>query len=836
MRVFFLTAIFFFVMINGFSQSQWHKGRMKVQPPVCYGSGKVSQTYVEPPYELLNRLKSTGQQNATIIVQYDSDFEADAEARAAFEAAVQIWEGLISSPVPIYLYANWEELDEDVLGSCFSWDHYANLDFMPLKNTYYAGALVEKMKGQQITDSSIPDIYARFNKSNKNWYFGLDGKTPKNKYDFLTVVLHEIGHGLGYSGMSYGDTAKFTGGFYYPYDDKYYPGIYDQYLVNKDNQKLADVSLFQNPSSSLYLQFQSEYLLFNKQLPFDDTGYLTFPRLFAPPEWDAGSSIDHLNENTYAEGTTNSLMTPFLDLGEAIHNPGLLTLEMLYEMGWKFIQISHDELPDIEKIEDLKKAEVYINSDYALDSTRLYMIYSSDEFIHADTVLLLPTTTQNKFEALLPIATQGTVKYYFSASNTGEREFRMPGIAPEKTYSVTFGNDNIVPVATHEPSSFMRAEELSVEIVVNATDNLGINSVKMEYLVNKAANPSTLVLTRDSINIYKGILSFPESSLADGDSVRYRIIVEDKSVNKNTSVLPRKGYYTVYIQGTYDPVRQYFSDFNATNTDFISSDFTVVTPTGFDNGALHSLHPYKSPEKENASYNYSAQLKYPIIIKNGGIITYDEVVLVEPGEPGALFGSNDFYDYVIVEGSKDKGKTWKPLVDGYDSGSNANWELVYNVGISGNNSTSAGSKNLYVRREFPINGKENFTVGDTILIRFRLYSDPYANGWGWCIDNLNIQDPNTAVAPLAYSLWELTFYPNPVTDNLIIQGIFKENTNHLKLSVYNNSGQLIQQKQIHVTENSFHTKLGMSDFAPGLYLITIDFENGQRISRKAVKK
>jgi len=833
MRKLFLATVLFSMATIGFAQKQWQKERIKILPPVCYGSDKVSRTYVEPPYELLNRLKSTGQQNANIIVNYDADFEADTQAKAAFEAAVQIWEGLLSSTVPIYLYAYWDELDDNVLGSCSAWDFYENLDFLQQKNTYYTGALVEKMQGREITDAATPDIVARFNKSNKSWYFGSDGKTPIDKYDFLSVVLHEIGHGLGYMSMSLGDTVKHIGGYGYI---KNYPGIFDRYTVNKNSQNLTDTTLFKNPSAALYQQFQSGHLLFNKQLPFDNSGFLTFARLYAPSEWDAGSSISHLDENTYAEGTSNSLMTPALDRAEAIHNPGLLSLGMLYEMGWKFIQIKHDELSDIEKIEDLKKVEVYINSDYPLDSTRLYLISSSNEFVNADTVKLSPTSTLNKFEASLPLKEQGTMKYYFSAANTEKRQFRMPGIAPEKAYSVTFGNDTTDPVLIHEPISFMRAEDLSAELVVTANDNLGINSVKVEYLINQTTTPSTLTLALDSADIYRGILSLPEGSLADGDSIRYRIIAEDKSVNKNTKMLPVRGYYTFYIQGTYAPVKHYYTDFNTAKRDFISSDFTIATPSGFDNGALHSLHPYQSPEKDNMSYNYVAQLKYPIIIKNGGIITYDEVVLVEPGETGAVFGSDNFFDYVIVEGSKDKGKTWKHLIDGYDSGSNANWELIYNAGISGNNSTSVGTKKLFVKKEFAINQKGNFAVDDTILIQFRLYSDPFANGWGWCIDNLNIQDPNTAVTSLDYSPGELIFYPNPVNDKLTLQGSFTENTDRLRLSVYNNSGQLVWQEQLDVFGISFRKNIEMNNFAPGLYLIAVDFENGQRISRKVLKK
>ena len=57
-----------------------------------------------------------------------------------------------------------------------------------------------------------------------------------------------------------------------------------------------------------------------------------------------------------------------------------------------------------------------------------------------------------------------------------------------------------------------------------------------------------------------------------------------------------------------------------------------------------------------------------------------------------------------------------------------------------------------------------FSEGDTILIRFRLFSDPYAHGWGWAIDNLRIQfvvsAPLTVLSP-----GNIAVYPNPFSSN-----------------------------------------------------------------------
>jgi len=56
--------------------------------------------------------------------------------------------------------------------------------------------------------------------------------------------------------------------------------------------------------------------------------------LFAPSVWKEGSSISHLDDSIYVEGTSNSLMTHELAAAEAIHSPGEIGLAILEDLGW----------------------------------------------------------------------------------------------------------------------------------------------------------------------------------------------------------------------------------------------------------------------------------------------------------------------------------------------------------------------------------------------------------------------------------------------------------------------------------------------------------------------
>jgi hypothetical protein len=225
-------------------------------------------------------------------------------------------------------------------------------------------------------------------------------------------------------------------------------------------------------------------------------------------------------------------------------------------------------------------------------------------------------------------------------------------------------------------------------------------------------------------------------------------------------------------------------------------------------------------------------LRYPIVLKAGGKMKYDEIVLVEPGDSGAVFGQDNFFDYVIVEGSKDGGNSWKPLIDGYDSNLHNSWYKLFISATSGNNSTAVPTKDLYVNHEIDMLANGNFIAGDTILVRFRLFSDPYSHGWGWIIDNLNIQDLVSDSNSLAISAGDVIFYPNPASGRVNVLFQTKNILGKIVLKAYNSSGVEVYNKQMEVGANTFQTDIDVSRFSHGLYLFSVEPEKGKVINRK----
>ncbi|MGQ8335631.1 T9SS type A sorting domain-containing protein [Sunxiuqinia sp. A32] len=822
-----LTILFsVLISISSFGQSDWQKKGIKIPPPVCYGSGHSHQHYTPPPEEFLKRLKSTAGLKSNIEVEYIGFSE---EAQTAFQKAVEIWESLIYSPVTIHMVAYWSSLDEGVLGSCGPSIYYENFDAAQYKDCYYPVALVEKMQGEEITGPEIPDMIAQFNKDNQDWYFGVDGNTPADKYDFVSIVLHEIAHGLGFTGMFYAQSRQ---GAYGAELD--FPGVFDELVADANKNLLLDTVLYKNPSSDLYDAFRGDSLFHLSATAKNKDENNRFARLWSPNLFDEGSSIYHLDEFYYSVEDTNALMTPYADEGEAIHNPGPLTLGIFADMGWKFISIKHDEILDRENTIDPISIQATVFSDEELDSTSIRMIYTRTEFEDDSTVLdLVYDEAIEKFTVDFTDLVDGQVKYYLEAKDINGITYRLPGVAPEEFLDFNLGPDTVKPTIVHSPIKSMLESNLSTEVVADVKDNIGVETVEVEYSINDG-NTQVLELTLDSLSIYSTVFNF--SGLTDGDSISYRIKATDNTSNSNIAYLPQDGYFTIYIDGTFEPVVSYFNNFNSFTRDFIISDFFIGTEPGFDDGALHSPHPYPSPDQEETTYEFTAILKYPITIRNKGVITFKEVVLVEPGEPNTVYGDEEFWDYVVIEGSKNGIDEWHPLIDGYDSRANSSWLQLYNQTVNGNNSVAIGNKNLYVQRKFYLNDNEFFDVGESIFIRFRLFSDPFAHGWGWAIDDLSIQDPLTSTLSFDYSPREITMFPNPFDTELNIQANFRKKVGQLTIKVMNSSGFEMRNKNISVNENILNEKMDVHSLSPGLYLVILSFDNGQTITQKLIKK
>jgi hypothetical protein len=292
---------------------------------ITYYAGPVEHPVkVPPPDAFLQRAQGVGAQTATITVNYNGTW--DANAQNAFQYAADIWETLVTSPVAITVDAYWKALLPGQLGGAGSNNFAANFPGALMTDTWYPIAIANKLAGTDLDPDY--DIHAEFNSNFSDWYFGTDGN-PGSQVDFVSVVLHELGHGLGFSGsMRVGGATCGTGNGCWGSGTSY-PFIYDRYAVNGSGQLL--ISSFANYSTVLASQLTSGNIYFNGANAVKANSNANV-KLYAPGTWAQGSSYSHLDE--IFNGTPNALMTYSIGSGESIHNPGPVMLCMFKDVGW----------------------------------------------------------------------------------------------------------------------------------------------------------------------------------------------------------------------------------------------------------------------------------------------------------------------------------------------------------------------------------------------------------------------------------------------------------------------------------------------------------------------
>lgn len=246
-------------------------------------------------------------------------------AKTAFQAAASVWSSILQSSVPINIVACWANLGGSLtLGYSGGSSLHRNFSNAPRANTWYQGSLANSLAGIDLSPS-YPDMYITYN-SQFSWYYGTDGNVPANQVDLMSVVLHEIAHGLSISGSMQYDKINGYGSFGY---GTAYPDVYDTLMRNGGGTALIS---YPSNSTTLGSQLISNDVWFHGSNAMSANGGNRV-KIYAPSPWDPGSSYAHLDYDTF-KNTANRLMVYAISYGTAIHDPGPVTRGLLQDLGW----------------------------------------------------------------------------------------------------------------------------------------------------------------------------------------------------------------------------------------------------------------------------------------------------------------------------------------------------------------------------------------------------------------------------------------------------------------------------------------------------------------------
>jgi len=251
----------------------------------------------------------------------------------AFQHAAQIWGDLLGSDVEIEVGATFDPMDCSVSSAVlgFAGPETVHRDFPGAlqPGTFYPQALANALAGVDLSPS-IRDVFASFNSAigttcsfPEVWYYGLDANPPIDELDFVSVVLHEIGHGLGFlSFVDLGTGAKFGG-----FDHAYIRHLEDHSTgeqfpaMSNGDRAAAHVDTGDLHWSGAAVVAASGFLTAGRHA---GSGHV---EVYAPGVIQPGSSVSHFSTAL----SPDDIMEPFYTT--ANHDPGL-ALELMYDLGW----------------------------------------------------------------------------------------------------------------------------------------------------------------------------------------------------------------------------------------------------------------------------------------------------------------------------------------------------------------------------------------------------------------------------------------------------------------------------------------------------------------------
>lgn len=255
----------------------------------------------------------------------------------AFQYAAQIWADRLDSPVEIKVEAKFDPLScnqsSAVLGSAGTTTLHRDFNNAPQPATWYPQALANALAGSDLSASS-PDLSATFNSAidnnnnclnGTNWYLGLDGDNGGD-IDLVDVVIHEIGHGLGFA--SYVDES--TGSLFLSHIDVFSTMLEDHStMLTWEQMTNAERQASAIDSGDLHFIGSNVTLALGAHAP-----------MYAPNPVQPGSSVSHWSTSF----SPDELMEPFITQ-PPIHDPGL-ALELMLDLGWQPL-VPGNQIPDV---------------------------------------------------------------------------------------------------------------------------------------------------------------------------------------------------------------------------------------------------------------------------------------------------------------------------------------------------------------------------------------------------------------------------------------------------------------------------------------------------------
>jgi len=247
----------------------------------------------------------------------------NADQRAATEYALELWSEQFAGIVPVDIRITFSPMESGTLGASSPRAHYWN----STTQTWYSSAVGNQLAGYNVVPNQR-DIQISMN-SNVNFHYGLNANPGAGKYDCVTIMLHEVAHGLGFSSLRREDglwqyvTQNGSGAI------TQYPSIFDRQLFEGTTGPcIADLTPAQRAalfvSGNIYAGAPGSHLLAANEG--------TRVKMYAPTTWAPGSSVVHWDNSV---NNFSTFMKYSIGSSSALHSFNTRKIGILLDCGWE---------------------------------------------------------------------------------------------------------------------------------------------------------------------------------------------------------------------------------------------------------------------------------------------------------------------------------------------------------------------------------------------------------------------------------------------------------------------------------------------------------------------
>ncbi|PQJ75134.1 VPS10 domain-containing protein [Polaribacter gangjinensis] len=421
----------------------------------------------------------------------------------------------------------------------------------------------------------------------------------------------------------------------------------------------------------------------------------------------------------------------------------------------------------------------------------------------------------------------GTDIGIFETTNGGANWSLLSNFIPVAVYDMKIVNDQVVistygrgiwsatlsQLANYTLPAYLSAPEItsnqksieSLQTIINynvTTD--AVNKVKI--FIDGNEQPEIIQDFNTGITY-----QYETSNLSEGTH-KFGIQLFNDS-NGSKSILKEHNFLVIDFDAPSQSVG--ISEFTNQDLFTINGEFVINTIAGaISQNVLNNLnHPY-----ENSKVSTTFLRKPLTISEVNKNFTYEDVTIVEPFTDN-LSDLNSFFDFVIIEASSDL-KNWKTL-DKYDSRRFPEWLEEFNKGAQ-----ATINDNLFKPQTIVLTDK-GFSIGETIVLRFRLVTDPSVNSFGWAIKS--IQGATASIQEVLNDVKVFSVYPTISKGKFTV---FAKNTLGLsKIQIVDVNGKKVYENKIDFVKNE-RQPISVN-LKKGVYILQL-IGNQKRASKKII--